>query len=304
MVIEYLVFEGGGIKALGFGGCYKYLEEMDLLKNIKGAAGSSAGSIFAAAVCVGIKSDKIIEIFKDTDFSKFKDGGHFGYLSNIYNLIRHYSLYKGDKLYKWISNMVNLTTGNSKITFKELYDKYNKHLVITGCCISKGHTVYFHHEDPKYRDMPIALAIRISMSVPFYWKPITYKGDLFIDGGVLDKYPIWVFDGDNIGYSNLTDDEIEKSKTLGFKLKGNNERDDITLYNIDNKVNNILDYYKVFINTIFVELERKHVRSKYWDITINVDTGDIMTTDFDLNMDKKIKLVNEGYKSTKIYFSQ
>lgn len=44
--------------------------------------------------------------------------------------------------------------------------------------------------------MPIWLACKISMSVPFLFEAIRVNGDLYIDGGVMDNFPLTYFDED------------------------------------------------------------------------------------------------------------
>ena len=41
---ESLCFEGGGVKGIAYCGCLKALEEYNMLSNLKGAIGTSAGS--------------------------------------------------------------------------------------------------------------------------------------------------------------------------------------------------------------------------------------------------------------------
>ena len=33
------------------------------------------------------------------------------------------------------------------------------------------------------------------MSLPLIFHPVEYNGDLYVDGGILDNFPIHVFDG-------------------------------------------------------------------------------------------------------------
>ena len=45
-------------------------------------------------------------------------------------------------------------------------------------------------------DMPIRKAMRASMSLPFFWKPVElHPGELYVDGGLFNNFPIKAFDG-------------------------------------------------------------------------------------------------------------
>jgi len=300
-MIENLVFEGGGIRGIAFGGSLKYMEEEKMLDNIKGLAGSSAGSIISTAIAIGYTSKEIIEIMTNIDFETFKDDS-WGIFRDIYRFVTQYGVYKGDSFLRWISNVIEKKTGDKDITFKQIYERYNKTLVITGCCLNKAETVYFHHENPIYENMPVALAVRISMSIPFYWKPVTYKNNVFVDGGVLNNYPIWIFDGGYIGDIDITEQDTKNSKTLGFKLVGENERNDTKLYNTNNQIKSIYDYVKSLLNALLIESERRHIKGDYWDKTICINTFNIKSLDFDLNIEDKARLINEGYSAVKKYF--
>ncbi|WP_242835250.1 patatin-like phospholipase family protein [Ruminiclostridium papyrosolvens] len=79
--IEYLALEGGGGCGNAFIGAIKALEDMKViqhenfcLKNIKGVAGASAGSITSLFLACGYNSREITDILKLENFNKFFDG--------------------------------------------------------------------------------------------------------------------------------------------------------------------------------------------------------------------------------------
>jgi NTE family protein len=299
--IENLVFEGGGIRGIAFGGAARFIQEHDLLKNIKGLAGSSAGAIVAAGIAVGYESQEIIDILTQTDFNSFKDDSWF-VIMDIIRLLSQYGIYKGDAFYKWISDVLAKKTGDPKITFRQVYERYGKILVITGSCLNRAKSYYFNHQDPAYADMPVALAVRISMSIPIYWKAVNLGDDIMVDGGVLNNYPLFVFDGKFIGDTDVTDEQIAKSKTIGFKLMTSDERQDNTLYHVNEKIDGPVDFTKAFINALLIQIERGHIRSGYWDRTVCINTHNISSLDFSITVDQKKTLVDEGYIAAKNFF--
>lgn len=78
-----LVFEGGGVKGIAYGGALEILDEMGILKNIKRVAGTSAGAITAALLAIGYDYKEVSEIIAGTNFKDFEDGTRF-----LFNLIR------------------------------------------------------------------------------------------------------------------------------------------------------------------------------------------------------------------------
>ena len=68
--------------------------------------------------------------------------------------------------------------------FKELY--------LTGTNLTNGGLKVFSADtDP---EMPIWLALRITMSFPGGFVPVKYKGHYYADGGIADNYPMSIFD--------------------------------------------------------------------------------------------------------------
>jgi NTE family protein len=298
--VEHLVFEGGGIRGIAFGGSIRFMEEFNLLRNVRGIAGSSAGAIIATAVAVGFTGDEIIDVMSKTDFTTFKDDS-WGIIGDLIRLVRQYGIYKGDAFYKWISDLLESKTGKGQITFKEVYERYGKVLVVTGSCLNRAQSFFFHHES--YPDMPVAFAVRISMSIPLYWKAINLDGNTMVDGGVLNNFPIYAFDGKTIGDPNVDDETMNHSKTVGFKLMTSAESKSAQLYEINDRINGPMDYGKAFINALLIQVERGHIRSGYWERTVCINTHDVKTLDFALSENKKQLLVHEGYLAAKNYFT-
>lgn len=70
-----LVFEGGGVKGIAYGGALKVLQEMGILGNIERVGGTSAGALNATLLALGYSVQDVSDIIAQTDFSKFADGG-------------------------------------------------------------------------------------------------------------------------------------------------------------------------------------------------------------------------------------
>ncbi len=278
---ENLVFEGGGAKGIAFCGALRSLSEHGIIKNIKRIAGSSAGSIVAGAIAVGYNYNEVQDILIDADFNKFKDT-NYGVVGYLYRLLNYYGLYLGDYFYEWYGKLIKIKTGNIDFTLKDVYDKYGVELVITGTCVNKSSVVYFNHNDNP--DMPVRLAVRISMSMPYVFESIKYKGNIYVDGGVLDNYPIWYFGNDN--------------KTLGLKLVNPTERRDNQIFHTNTPINNIKDFSYNIINGMLEQIERLHINDTYWQHTITINTLGVYATEFDIAKDTKKKLIDSGYNCT------
>lgn len=279
-MINNIVLEGGGVKGVAFCGAIKALEEKKLMSNITNYIGSSAGAIVALALAIKLSSSEIEDIMRGIDFNKFLDK-RWGVFNKLYHFVSKYGIYKGDYFLKFVGHILQEHTGHKNITFRELHVKYGTNLVITGTNLDKGIVEYFCHETHPH--MPVRLAVRISMSIPFFFEAIKYDGDLYVDGGVLNNYPFDYFkDYDN---------------TLGFKLVGSNEKRDNVIKHYDIEVNNIKDYSVNLVNALLNQIERLYINDEYWNRTVTINTLGVSTTDFDLTTGDKDRLILEGYKS-------
>ena len=251
--IKNLVFSGGGIKGICYIGIIKKLEEEQLLKNIVNIATSSIGSIFGLLLSLGYTYDEQTRLLFGIDIKNILD---------IYNIDlkkfgNNFGIHSGESLTKFIKLLINKKTGKDEITFDELFKLSGKNLIITGTCLTKQCIKYFNYKDTP--DMLINEALRITYCVPFMFDKINFKGDIYVDGGLLDNFPMDYFK-ENI------------KETLGVSLRGKTKVMDLD--NLDNyilallyvpsesKHNTILEIYKS--NIILVETD-----IQIFDITIS-----------------------------------
>jgi NTE family protein len=171
-------------------------------------------------------------------------------------------------------------------------------LVITGTSLTSGSVKYFSYKTTP--NMPIWLACRISISIPFFFMPITYNGDIYADGGILYNYPIWIFD-DPLSYEYDSDKlDFVSEQTLGFKLVSSGSCDFVSTMPKSLPCINI--FYMLF-NTFLKFIDSSYVQKTYWDRTIGINTEDVTTTEFDINEDKKMQIMLNGYLNTKQYLA-
>ena len=281
MNFENLVFEGGGIRAIAFLGVLKYLHQINSIQNIKRVIGSSAGCLYAVSVACKVDYSTIENIIMSKDFSTLKDDNNWNYISDIIRIIYSYGLCKGDALFQWYSDILKQITGKENITFLELYEKTNIELVITGTNLNEMKTEYFSHKlSPT---MELRLAMRISTSIPLYFKSIQLSNTVYVDGGFLNNYPISYFD-------KLS------SNTLGLKLMASDESiSDGTIKISHQSISNIKDYIEILIDSALNQIEKGHIKPDDWKRSVIINTGTINTTDFNININKINWLINQGY---------
>jgi len=282
-----LVFEGGGSTAFGHQGAIEVFHENGLLPQIKYFAGSSSGSMMAAALACKGNPKVIRDLIMETDLKLLLDKTCF--CRDLGRLATKYGWFKGDYLEAWVGEALKRITGNAEITFKEAFELTGNYLAITGVDMTSGDLVYMTHESTP--DLTIKRAVRRSTALPLVYKPDIVKEDsmtkFYVDGGLIENYPIDYFD-----------DRLEIYETVGFKLFSGSELTQINnpfINRVDPRPpRNLQDFLIRFLVMMMNRNKKMHVRSRDWSRSVKVNTGDRSSLDFNLDDDGKRELLNCG----------
>jgi NTE family protein len=317
-----LVFEGGGVKGIAYVGAMKVLETEGVLDAIKRVGGTSAGSINAVLFAAGFSNQETLKILNELDFNDFKDDS-WGALRDMQRLKNEFGWFKGDFFREWIGDLLKRKTGSANITFKALKEHTGKELYVYASNISTNYgEVYSEEHTPRMR---VVDAVRRSMSIPLFFRAIRDdRDDVFVDGGVINSYPVKLFDREKY----LEDSNLERvpdyykeenkklaerspssstylynKETLGFRLDSAKEigvfRDGQEPQS--NDIDHFLDYSMQLIKTILAVQDSQHLHSDDWHRTVYIDTLGVSTTDFGLSDSKKKALVASGKKAAEAY---
>ena len=74
-MLQNLVFQGGSVKGLAYLGVIQAMEEAGLLKQIRRVAGTSAGSIIATLLALGLNSNELTSLLTEFDFKAVLSDG-------------------------------------------------------------------------------------------------------------------------------------------------------------------------------------------------------------------------------------
>jgi predicted acylesterase/phospholipase RssA len=277
----YLVFSSGGIKGIAYCGALNHFK----CKNIKGYAGTSAGSIYAGLLAVGYTSEELTSIMMESDFNYLLDG-KTSYLRQGINLYSKFGEVPGDNFCKFIGDLIEIKTGNPDYTIDELYKKQNIELIIVSTNLSLSQEAHFspHSHNEDYRNIPIRQAIRMSMSISFIFEPVLYKDHYYVDGGLLNSFPYELFK------------DKKNSTTIGFLLIGKSDNELLCDKGLDIKC--FTDFASAHITTIYISNLRTMLQ-KYNNTNniIKIVTPDYPMGFFDLNKEQKIELLEIGKKA-------
>ena len=202
-----LVMEGGGIRGIAYGGALLALEERGILAGIERVGGTSAGAIQAALLAVGYSPQEIVEVLQRTPVQRLNDG-RYVFVGGGARLLRQYGWYRGDQLTRYITELVKAKTGQPNLTLAELHTLTQQHpgrfrdLYTTGTNLTAQRIEVFSYET--YPRLRVADAVRISMSIPLYFRAVLLDAQgqivrgkpapgqpvqVLVDGGLLAKLP-------------------------------------------------------------------------------------------------------------------
>lgn len=194
------VFEGGGVKGIGLVGALDVMEAEGFRWNM--LAGASAGAIVASLAAAGYTAVELKAILEQIDYREFKDEGFIDsipILGKVASLLFEKGIYEGKFFEKWIGDL--LETRGVK-TFGDLHAEpgalypHRLHVLVSDITESRILVVpsgLAHYGiDPD--SFSVARAVRMSMSIPFFFDPVVHRGHYFVDGGMLSNFPVWLFD--------------------------------------------------------------------------------------------------------------
>ncbi len=318
-----LVFEGGGVKGVAYVGAMRVLEQEDILPQIYRVGGTSAGAINATLFAAGYDTDKTEDILMNLDFNDFKDDS-WGVLRDLNRLREEYGWYKGDYFREWMGDMLKDKGFNRNITFRALAAETGRELFLYATNLStKFGEVFSPEHTPRVR---VVDAVRRSMSIPLFFTAVRDdRKDVFVDGGVLNNYPVKLFDrlkylenkeleripdyykGENDRLTSISPSSstyIYNKETLGFRLDPGREiavfRDGQTPQS--EQIENLLDYTMQLVKTLMSIQENQHLHSDDWHRTVYINTRGYSTFDFDLSNESKKELIESARESTENYF--
>lgn len=148
------------------------------------AIGSSAGSLYALLLCLGVRTEDAIRKIVEKAIHEH----HINALdvNGLFRFLDDFGIDDGRNIHTVVGTLVPPTT-----TFKDLTQRpeaaAGPNLRVLGTNITHSRLETF--DAAATPDMPIALAIRISTCVPIMYKPVLYKENLYVDGCLLEMHP-------------------------------------------------------------------------------------------------------------------
>jgi NTE family protein len=267
-----IIISGGGIKGYAALGAVSKLKSLEIIDEPDVYCGTSIGASLCLLLSIGYSSENIYSILHDINSSMLVKYN----IEAIFN-DSYFGIASLDAFISVIIILMKKKNISKKITFKKLFNKFKKNLIITGVCVNNTTLHYFNHINTP--DMEVITAVKISCSIPIIFKPVIYNNMAWIDGGCLNNYPIEYF-------NDKLDDVI------GILLEDDNH----TIESFDDIPSYITQIFKCIVKGInFGKYDM------YKKNTINIKINSNFTF-FDINKEEKKILYNHGYNIVDIFF--
>ena len=281
--IRNLVFEGGGVKGVAYCGALHELERAGIVRQVTCVAGASAGAITAALVATGYSAEELANTLIALNFHSFEDGELEGPL----RIVEKYGWYRGNAFLEWIRGRVDAKLGTPDATFDELIKARGVDLRVVATNLATRSAQVFCAADTP--NVPIAEAVRMSMSIPLFFAAVTFNGAVHVDGGAVWNYPLEVFDG-----------EEPNPATLGFRLENLSAPPPPPV-----PVHNLAEYGKGLWETIMNAQGGFYTRTLP-DVhrSVVIDDLGLTATDFSLSTAQKRALIDNGANATRDFLAR
>ena len=294
-----LVLEGGGVKGIALVGAVDVLEEHGYA--VQRVAGTSAGAIVGALVAAGLPRERRAAVMREVDYSRFQDGSLLTRVpgGKLLALVRRQGVYRGDHLREWLADQL---AGCGVTTFADLAlpddagaarapgDRWR--LLVMASDVTHGALRCLPRDYPALgcpdpSGVAVADAVRASMSIPLFYRPVRLPGAdggriTLVDGGMLSNFPVAVFD--------RRDGREPRWPTFGIKLSARpgTQRAPLADRGLVGMVRAMVATMTGFYDQM--HLDDPAVRAR----TVFVDTFGVKATDFDLDAETREALYRSG----------
>ncbi len=331
-----LVLEGGGVKGIGLAGAHAALDAHGYRP--QNVAGTSAGAITAALIAAGYSPSEVKDVVFGLDFRQFEDKGWEDRLPAVglpLSILLDSGIYEGKRFLEWMRELLaakgvhtfadlrtdftdtkytsRLQVVVSDISARELLvtdTKYTSRLQVVVSDISARELLVLPRDAVKLGidplELDVALAVRMSMSIPIFFEPVrilneeTNHEHVLVDGGMLSNFPVWLFD--------CTDEEVPDWPTFGLLLVEPDPKTPITERIPKPELaprgaRGLVTLLSSMVHTMMEAHDRIYVEKAQFARTIPIPTLGVGTTEFDLSRDRALALYDSGYAAAEKFLA-
>lgn len=315
-----LVLAGGGVKGLGLAGAVAALTESGAKP--QRVSGTSAGAVVGSLVASGLTGQELKNTALGMPYPDFLDPApleRVPLLGPVQAVLRGSGIYKGDYAHEWIRKELakrHVTTFRDlKLDGKDylwLPRERRYKLVVTVSDVTLGQLVRLPWDyeslyglDPD--EQSVADAVRASMSIPFFFRPVRLTNDetkvtsTLLDGGLLSNFPIDSLD--------RTDGQKPRWPTFGVTVlpnlpAGNDKVIPLGPLAPLGRLARLGPPHllELIISTVLVGRDQAYLNQPWVnDRAIRVDSTEVGVVEFDIEKRKAEALYAKGYAAAKTF---
>jgi NTE family protein len=152
-------------------------------------------------------------------------------------------------------------------------------------------------EDPD--GLEVALAVRMSMSIPLFFEPVSFKEPktsrehVIVDGGMLSNFPVWLFDAEEPSWP-----------TIGVKFIEEDSRAPLGALGSIGGFFDLVDYARNLVETMLEAHDRFYLEETDYHRTIAIDALGVGITEFDLPKERAMELYDSGRAAAEAFLRQ
>ena len=275
-MIDTLILSGGGPSGIAYIGIFKSLIDNNIidsqLKDIKEIITTSVGILFSILIITKQNTKVIENLMMGCDINTILNLDDI----DINSILLEFGLFSNKKLSEFIESYIKNIYNIENISLKRFYEKTNIKLTVKVYNTTTKQIEYINYINNP--ELKLSLLTMMTTAIPFFFKPVSYNDNLYVDGGLRGSFPIEVCESNN--YLGI----IIKGDTCSFK---------------DNEIVKMFPILK-FILSILNENTNIDKYDKNKIIISEINGG----LNFNLDNDTKTLLINKGYQSVINHFKK
>jgi NTE family protein len=238
----------------------------------------SIGALIALLYALDYSVAQMKDIALGLDFSQLQHVDE----ETVFSITENYGIDDGAAVRSWLEGLLAARALRAGATFADLKARWFIDLRVYACRLRDAATVEFSAR--RTPTIPIVDALMASIAVPLYFAPVRIGGELYVDGGTTDNYPMAHFSA------------AEQRSTLGFVFKK-----DLAMF-YKNATESFLSYGTHLIRVMGHDRYKGQIQH-YRDATVLVDCGAMGVLDFQMGTEAKEALLGAGRRAVEAWLS-